>query len=252
MRRKRQQPLFEGISSTEITPLSEAIRERLRSSESLREGGPMQDGGVLLSSVSLPPPPHIAERRPRTTKGPLPAAGPAAPSTSAQRSDDFEPLANLLAPPAPPPAPVKSSRSSTQVVIESIEKHPWWLGLVAFVTALSLAVNLVCALALRSVHSQLQIARSRVVSGSVITPLPSADGALSGASSCVSESSQTISGASRDQLLLDAIRQHEMGRRAEALSMFKSYVKEACDAATLQTVWILERELSPLKKERAR
>src|SRR5262249_34289754 len=128
----------------------------------------------------------------------------------------------------------------------------WWLGILAFVTVVSLAINGVCALALRSVHQKLHQAQSRLVTGSVMTGSPSAAAALPEAPACVAESTQTISGSDRDRMLLEAIRQHEAGRRAEALASFKLYLKEACDAATLQTVSILEQELNPSKKERTR
>src|SRR5947207_802872 len=106
---KRQQSLFEGTSSTEITPLSEAIRERLRSSESLRGGVPVHDGGAPSSSVSLPPALDIMERLPHAPKlKPLPSEL-AAPPRSAHRGEmeEFDTLANLLAPPASLPASVK-------------------------------------------------------------------------------------------------------------------------------------------------
>jgi len=68
-------------------------------------------------------------------------------------------------------------------------------------------------------------------------------------SPCVRNSTQTITGLERDRLLLSAIAEHESGRRAAALQLFRRYVSEACDAATLQAVAILERELAPPNKE---
>jgi hypothetical protein len=67
----------------------------------------------------------------------------------------------------------------------------------------------------------------------------------------VRNSTQTITGPERDRLLLAALREYESGRRAAALQLLTLYVSEACDAATLQAVAILERELAPPSKELA-
>lgn len=243
MAAKRHQPLYADASNTEITPLAKSLRERLQKSENLYGAEPDPAGELPAAPPVLRPVSDLREQR-------LSATHEAEPRHT--DIDELEPLANLLAPPPAPPSSSRSSRISKQMVIKTIEKHPWWLGVLAFVTVVSLAANGIAMLALRSMSYQLQVARSRVVTGSVVTSAPGSAGAQTETSACAGESSGLIGGSDRDRMLFDAIRQHEMGHHQEALLTFKGYARQSCDAATLETISILERELAPAKKDPGR
>jgi len=67
--------------------------------------------------------------------------------------------------------------------------------------------------------------------------------------SCLRESSQTIPSSERDQLLLDAVRAVEKGRHEQALELFRRYVDEACDSATLAALSLLSAQPGGAAKE---
>lgn len=154
-----------------------------------------------------------------------------------------------------PPPPAMSALPPHLAVPAPRWARPAWLWGLAGGLFLSLAGNVLCAVALRSAQLQLRLRPGcpEAVSGlsAAVTQRAGGESAAESrsVSPCVRDSTQTITGAERDRLLLSALREHESGRRAESLQLFKRYVSEACDAATQQAVAILERELAPPKKE---
>lgn len=62
---------------------------------------------------------------------------------------------------------------------------------------------------------------------------------------CLRESSQTIPSEERDELLLRAVQAFENGKQDQASNLFQRYVHEACDAATLEAVAILNQQREP-------
>lgn len=62
---------------------------------------------------------------------------------------------------------------------------------------------------------------------------------------CLRESSQTIPSEERDELLLRAVQAFENGKQDQASNLLQRYVHEACDAATLEAVAILNQQREP-------
>ena len=212
-----RQPLYELVddagSSTALTPLSPGVRRQLQAAAVAPTALDEVDTAISQAIAKL------------TAGGETPAAAV-----------------------APPPPRVAIAASA-------LPPRPLWLWGLAGGLALSLAGNVFCALTLRSASYQLRPSGS--VSGAVDNPVATPNAGAGGPLAplaippCARNSTQTITGAERDRLLLNALREHDAGRRLEALQLFKLYVSEACDTATLQAVAILERELAPPRSELA-
>ena len=251
--RQTQKPLYSETenSSTEVSPLALALRQRMASSASLGGQGLEQEAGAEAAAGTHDYPlPGVlgSSQRPAATATPV--------SPAYAESSELDPLANLLAPTAPPdPDPKTSSkmlRISKELTIPLPTEQPLWVWAICGALALSLGINVICLLSLRSSAAELKASRARMVTGAVITQTAAAAPELQSTPGCTRDSTQTISGKERDQLLADVVTVYEMGRRPEALTLLKRYIKEACDTATVQAAAILERELNPPKKDPAK
>ncbi len=240
---KRETPLYDDDNgNTEVTPLAQMLREQMASTNSLR----------LVMEEEAPSEPRLpgvqeatAPRRKSETS--IPQISKA---SVAAESIEIDPLANLLAPPKSQTSSAKSRRSTKEMVIPAVVAEPpklpkWILGGLI----LSGIVNIGLLFALYTAHLQIQKNRGRLVNGTVITSIPPTSTEAAAVSACARDSTQTISGPERDQLLANVVSAYEMGRQAESLALLKRYVAEACDAATVQALAILNRDLSPPKKE---
>ncbi len=118
------------------------------------------------------------------------------------------------------------------------------------VAALSLAVN-----GLMLARGQWRTVAAAVGSAPAaaqsVPSTPAAPGAAQiAASLCLRDSSQTIASDERDELLLRAVQAFENGKQDQAHNLFRRYVHEACDAATLEAVSILSRERAPVSSDK--
>ena len=118
------------------------------------------------------------------------------------------------------------------------------------VAALSLAVN-----GLMLARGQWRTVAAAVGSAPAaaqsVPSTPAAPGtAQIAASLCLRDSSQTIASDERDELLLRAVQAFENGKQDQAHNLFRRYVHEACDAATLEAVSILSRERAPVSSDK--
>jgi len=201
-------------SSTVIAPLPAAVREQLRTSTGA--AAPAHRGEVDG---------EISQLLAKLTRV------------------DATPQADARTKASPPAAPLAPARAQPSL----------WKWTLAGGLALSLAGNVLGALGLRV----LPVPPPRVAAAVPSAPAPEASSAGNGGESsdlshCMRDNTQIITGPERDRLLLRALRAYETGQRAASLSLFKLYVSEACDTATLQAVTILERELAQPKKELAK
>lgn len=72
----------------------------------------------------------------------------------------------------------------------------------------------------------------------------------SAASRCIKDSTEFMSSAVRDQLLLEAVTAFEKGRLEQAQSLFEKYSSISCDHATLEATAVLQRQLGARNPER--